>query len=354
MMAALSIWDPPPRRIAVFRALNLGDLLCSMPAFRALRRAFPAAHITLVGLESARPVVARYSKYIDDLELFPGDPAFPEQPARPAALPAFYRRMRSRAYDLVLQMHGSGAQSNAIVQSMATKRWAGFVPDAQSQAPGQLMAWPDDQHEVQRYLSLLTWLGLQASDSAMEFPLEPADHEAADRIATDCGVDPDMTIFVHPGARLPSRRWPVERFAAVANALGSEGWRIAITGSPDESGLVRSLLSALTVPATNLCAATTLGALASLLSRGRLLICNDTGISHIAAAVQLPSVVIASGSDVARWAPQDTQRHVVLHHPVACRPCGYWECPVGHVCARAITVDQVVEGARHKLNWSAR
>src|SRR5690606_16740253 len=144
MMAALSIWDPPPRRIAVFRALNLGDLLCSMPAFRALRQAFPAAHITLIGLGSARPVVARFGGYIDDLELFPGDPAFPEQTARLAALPEFYRRMRAKAYDIVLQMHGSGAQSNAIVSSMATKRWAGFVPELRLQEAGRLMAWPDE------------------------------------------------------------------------------------------------------------------------------------------------------------------------------------------------------------------
>jgi ADP-heptose:LPS heptosyltransferase len=348
-MNARMALDPAPPSIAVFRALNLGDLLCSIPALRVLRKALPDTWIALVGLDSARPVVERYHHYLDELILFPGHSAFPEQEARPTDLPEFYRRMRSRRFDLVLQMHGSGAQSNAVVSAMAARDWAGFVPEARQQRDGRLLAWPDDQPEVRRYLSLMSFLGLPEGSAELEFPLTRADREQADALVAQAGLDLRRSIFIHAGARLESRRWPLERYAAVAAALEKEGWRIVITGSRDEQFLAQFLAARLSTRVVNLCGKTSLGALASLLQRSRLLICNDTGISHIAAAVATPSVVIASGSDVARWAPLNSDLHAVLHHSVPCRPCSYRQCPVGHVCATAISVDQVLAQVQVQL-----
>src|SRR5699024_9059570 len=95
---------------------------------------------------------------------------------------------------------------------------------------------------------------------------------------------------------------------------------------------------------------TDLGMLASMLQRAPLLICNDTGVSHVAAAMRTPSVVIASGSDVNRWAPLDTGLHTVLHADVPCRPCAHDDCPVpGHPCATRITTDDVLAAAHLQL-----
>lgn len=353
MTAGASLLDPPPQQVAVFRALNLGDLLCAIPAFRTLRGALPKAWIALVGLESARPVVERFHRYLDELILFPGDPAFPEQPVRSAELPEFYGRMAARRFDLALQWHGSGAQSNAIVQAMAPRRWAGFVADPAQALPGRLMAWPDSAPEIQRYLALLEYIGVPAGDDALEFPLSASDEAEADAVAQGHGMVLHRTVFIHPGARLASRRWPLSRYAEVARGLSADGWRIAITGSKDEKALAHELMAwigELPEPVTNLCGRTSLGALAALLRRGRLLVCNDTGISHVAAAVRAPSVVIASGSDVVRWAPSDTRLHTVLHAPMPCRPCAYDFCPVGHPCAYAITTEQVLREARARLD----
>ena len=91
----------------------------------------------------------------------------------------------------------------------------------------------------------------------------------------------------------------------------------------------------------------------TLMQRARLLVCNDTGVSHIAAAVGTPSVIVASGSDVRRWAPLDRQRHRVLHYPVPCRPCEHAECPLAnHPCARGVTVEAVM-WARSVLDAAA-
>lgn len=337
------------RNVAVFRALNLGDMLCAMPALRALRHALPQAHITLVGLNSALPILHAFGDYLDELVEFPGDPAFPEQRVRHDALPGFYRAMRARNFDLVVQMHGSGAQSNAIVQAMEPARWVGFVSQEGQAEPGRLLFWPDHLHEVHRYLALLRHVGLDASDDTLEFPVSAADDAEVDALIARFGLEPDRLVFLHPGARLASRRWPLERFRAVAQALASSGWQLAVTGSAGEKAMVGALTGRSGLSIVDVCGMTRLGVLAGLLRRGRLLVCNDTGVSHVAASVHLRSVVIACGSDVTRWRPLDTQRHTVVYDPVACRPCAWDECPVGHPCALNVQVDDVLDAVYDHL-----
>lgn len=342
-------WNTAPRNIAVFRALNLGDMLCTIPALRALRCRLPDAHISLLGLKAALPVMRHFSGYLDELIEFPGDPAFPEQAVRNEDVPRFYRDMQERNFDLVLQMHGSGQQSNDIVKAMAPVQWAGFVPKASQAEPGRLLPWPDRLHEIHRYLALLRYLGMTADDDTLEFPICASDHAQADELIAQQNLVPARLIFVHPGARLASRRWPLDRHAAVARSLAQAGWQIAITGSASEMPLTQALAARAGVPLKNLCAMTSLGVLASLLQRSRLLICNDTGISHVAASVHLRSVVIASGSDVVRWAPLDDSRHTVLHVPMGCRPCAFEHCPIGHPCAQGIEVADVLAQAHRHL-----
>jgi ADP-heptose:LPS heptosyltransferase len=343
------LWNPPPRRIAIFRALQLGDMLCATPALRALRRHCPDAHIALIGLESARPFVRRFCRDIDELIVFPGIPAFPEQAARPEALPGFYREVHARGFDLALQMHGSGVLSLPIVRALGARACAGFVP-AQAMAREQrLMPWPDDLPEPLRYTALMRFLGVPVDGDAIDMPLTGEDRRDAGRVARTCGIDPACTVFIHPGARLRSRRWPVERFGQVAGRLARQGWRIAVTGSGEERALTAAVAAAAGPAAVDLAGRTSLGCLAALLAQAPLLICNDTGVSHIAAAVGARSVVVASGSDTRRWAPLDRVRHTVLADYPPCRPCSHEQCPVGHICALNVSVDMVVRAAEDQL-----
>lgn len=342
-----------PRSIAVFRALNLGDMLCSMPAFKALRAALPDTKIVLIGLASAAPLVERNRDCIDELLIFPGDPAFPEQTVQHDALPRFYRSVARRHFDLILQMHGSGTHSNRLVRAMRARQWAGFVPQASMAEPGRLMPWPDDLPEARRYLALLAWMGVEVPQAASPtLNLSSSDHAEATAVARERGLVPERCVLVHPGARLVSRRWPVERYAAVASALIQRGWQVAVTGSASEASLAAQLQRMTHGEAINLCGATSLGGLAALLDQTRLLICNDTGVSHVAASVGARSIVIASGSDVRRWAPENRKQHVVLHWPMPCRPCMRMECPYAHPCARAVTVEQVLLEADRALEES--
>src|SRR5699024_11018877 len=106
-------------RIALFRALpGLGDMLCLVPALRALRQARPRAFVTLIGLPQARFLLERFADYVDSLEPFPGYPGLPEQAVPLAQLPPFLARQQAQHYDLLLQMHGSGLLTNPLCMLM--------------------------------------------------------------------------------------------------------------------------------------------------------------------------------------------------------------------------------------------
>lgn len=341
-----------PQRIAVFRALQLGDMLCSVPALRALREACPRAHIALVGLPWARSFVARYPALIDEVIEFPGAPGFPEQAEDGRGLPAFVQAMRARRFDLAVQLHGSGGVANALVHTFGARATAGFTQPGETPPPGCFVAWPDEAPEPHRYLALLRAMGARgpaAHDATLAFPLDDADREACAAISARHGLDPARLVLVHPGAQLPSRRWPASRFAEVADALAFEGWQIAVTGTVAERELTASVLGAMTQPAQHLAGETSLGALAALVASARLVVCNDTGLSHVAAAMRTPSVVVASGSDTRRWAPLDRERHRVIADWPACRPCMFRDCPYGHPCALNVTAWRVSELAHSQL-----
>ncbi len=335
--------DSSVERIIVMRALQLGDLLCAVPALRALRAAHPRATITLVGLPWANAFVQRFSGYLDEFIEFPGYPGLPERDPDIRRFPRFLAEMHARDADLAIQMHGSGSIVNPITMLFGARQTAGYYqPGEYCPDPATFLPYPWDEPEVRCHVRLMEFLGCPAQGERLEFPLTRADEREFDALPEAARLAPGSYVCIHPGARYRSRRWPVERFAAVGDALSSTGLHVVLTGSADEYALTASVARSMRAPSLDLAGRTTLGALAVLLSRARLLVCNDTGVSHVAAGLGTPSVVIASGSDVARWAPLDRQRHRVLWKDEPCRPCGHVDCPVaGHPCAVGVTPEAV-------------
>ncbi len=305
----LSRLDRP--RVAVLRALKLGDLLCAVPALRALRSGLPRAEIVLVGLPWARALVERYPHYLDGFREFPGYPGLPERPVDVERVPAFLAEMQSERFDLALQLHGSGSFVNSLVALWGARHMAGFFvpgdycPDAET-----FLSYPDEGLEVRRLNKLVQFLGFPDAGEELEFPLGEADFQAMRAIPEASALAGRSYVCLHPGASVPERRWPVEGFIEVAGALAEMGQAIVLTGSAEEAELTRKIASSSRAACADLAGRTGLGALAAVVSAARLLVCNDTGVSHIAAALRVPSVVISTGSNPARWAPTDA----VLHH----------------------------------------
>lgn len=335
------------RRVVVFRALMLGDLLCATPALRALRAALPGAQVTLVTLPAQRAFAERLPT-VDHVVDFAGWPGLPELPApAPPAMLDFVRELRRHRFDLALQLHGRGEIVNELVAAFGARRTAGFSAPGVWVPPGDaasFAAWPEQGPETERLLALTDHLGFARQGLQLDFPLTADDEAAAAPLLRALGDAP--FALLHPGAQWASRRWPPARFAAVGDALVASGLTVVLTGTAREAPLTRAVAAAMHAPAFDAAGLTGLGALGVLVRRARLVVCNDTGLSHVAAALGTPSVVVASGSDVARWAPADGARHPVLWADAPCRPCAHAECPLeGHPCATAVAADDVVRRA---------
>lgn len=356
------------RRIAVFRALVLGDMLCALPALRALRARFPTAHIALVGLPWAREWAQRVDE-VDEFIAFPGWPGLPEKPCAVEDLPDFIADMQGRRLDLAVQLHGSGGTVNPMIATWGARRVAAFFePGAWCPDPELGCPWPREGTEVQRLLCLPHHLGAPAVSHALALPLTDEDRAAAMALlvaqsvsqsvsgragqrlpATSAAPLGERYVVVHPGAQLPSRRWPPARFAQVADALAEQGCTVVLTGTAGEAPLAQAVKAAMLHRPLDLVGRTTLWTFGALVEAASLVVCNDTGASHVAAALGTPSVVISSGSDVSRWAPADFQTHRVLWADRECRPCAHATCPYPRSCADDIDAAVVLGVAAQML-----
>jgi ADP-heptose:LPS heptosyltransferase len=318
----------PPRRVAIVRASRIGDCLCATPAFRALRRALPDAEITLIGLPFARDLVERSGR-LDRFEPFPGFPGIAEQWFDARAVAAFLARMQARRFDLALQMHGSGAHSNPFALLLGARLTAGFVrPGAD---PGRLDAafpWPAALHERRRGLAFAAFLGAPNDGEAMEFPLLAADHAEADRLLADL---PPPLIGLHPFARDAAKCWPAASFRDAARRLRDAiGGSVVILGGRDDRVAGDRLAAAIGPPVRTVAGASTLGGLA-------ILIANDSGPAHIAAALGVPAVILFGPTDPAEWGPPAGGAQRVVRYDPSSATEAERHATVGRVAAAALS-----------------
>ncbi len=342
---------PVVRRIAVVRALRIGDMLTATPALRALRHAFPAAEITLIGLPWARDLASRLTS-VDRFMEFPGFRGIPEAPYDPVRAERFHRWAHISRFDLAVQLHGDGTYSNKFVSSMGARWTMGHVPAGTSPNLDFWAPYPSEPlNEVERLLKLLERFGIGSRGTHLEFPLRSEDHQELRHALRLRGgtLDPPL-VGLHPGARAPSRRWPPGRFAAVADAIRTKtGAQIMVLGGPGDEALGEAVVRAMQRHAINLAGQLSLGASAALIAQLELFITNDTGPSHLARALDTPSVVLYGPGDVSRWGPLNERMHRSVRVDVICSPCTHFECPIDHRCMRGITVADVTRAARDQL-----
>jgi ADP-heptose:LPS heptosyltransferase len=296
-------------RIAVLRALpGVGDLLCAVPAFRAIRVAHPGSRVTLIGLSSAAWFVDRFCRYVDDLLVLDAWPGLPEVPGTPAAARAFLERARACRFGLALQLHGDGTVTNDLIERVAAERVAGMT-GLGSPRRGGFAGIDERTHEVERLLMAVRAAGIPTPSSALEWPERPSDAIEARAAIPDDAVP---YAVIHPGGSLASRRWDARGFAAVGDELAEHGWRIVLTGVGAERPVADTVRRAMTSSVVDLVGRVSLGAAAAIVRRAAAVITNDTGMSHLAAAAGTPSVVVFTVTDPARWKPIGERHHAVI------------------------------------------
>lgn len=297
------------KSIAIFRVLQLGDFLCAIPAIRALRYAYPKAHIAWIGLPDTEHLQTRFAHYINEFISFPGYPGLPEQGYNPAQLVAFLRRMQKRNFDLVLQMQGNGTYVNPLVALFGAKKVAGFYkPDYFKPNEQYFIPYPEHLHEIERHLSLINHLHIPIGDNRLEFPILKEDRNICEKFQ----LSPGNFICIHPGARGVSRRWNPKYFAQLANRCLDEGLGVAITGTKAEASIAKELAEQMRREPLILTGKTDLDDIAQLLKQAKGLLSNCTGVAHIAYALDVPAVVISMDGEPSRWGPLNARKQQII------------------------------------------
>src|SRR5262245_20072794 len=247
--------DMTVRAIAVLRALpGVGDLLCAVPALRAVRRAHPEASVTLAGLAEAAWFVDRYPDLLDDLLVVAGVAGLAEVTPDHGVAARFTARARARRFDLALQLHGDGVTSNVVAEALGARRTV--VPSP----------YRNDLPEVRRMLAVTAAAGCPSVGEAIVLPIYPDEPPTAFALAGAIGPQ----ACLHPGASRPANRWPAECFAAVGDWLAATGHRVILTGSRRERTLTAAVAAAMEAPAVDLAGRTTIGTLGALFARARV------------------------------------------------------------------------------------
>jgi ADP-heptose:LPS heptosyltransferase len=293
--------------LVIYRALGLGDLLTAVPALRALARAYPDHHRVLA---APRPLagIAGLTGAIDEVA----------GTAPLGALP-----LRLHGADVAVNLHGRGAQSHKVLLAARPRRMIAFVHGGVWPREGDdgprggvrsrggdggprafaAPAWRPGEHEVVRWCRLLAESGIAADPEDLRIapPPLPAPEEA--RGAT----------LIHPGAASGARRWPAERWAAVARAELAAGRRVAVTGSAAERELATAVAAGAGLPERAVLAGrTSLLELAAAVAAAARVACGDTGIAHLATALGTPSVVLFGPTPPAEWGPPAAGPHIAL------------------------------------------
>ena len=331
------------RRILV-RAVNwLGDAVLMLPALEALDRRFPQAEISLLakpwvsGLFAGHPAVDRV------LEYRTGDVHRGVMGRWRLA-----NTLREGGFDLAVLFPNS--LDSAVIPWLARiPRRAGYPTEGRRwflthPVPG--VSTMPGRHQVERYLDIVRVLGGNGAPS-LRLRVTPEAREAAGGLLTDRGVGSgDLCVALNPGAVYGgAKRWPVKRFAAVADGLVERcGARILLIGSVQECSILDEVGARMRRPAINLGGRTSLQALVGLLERARLLLTNDTGSMHVAAAVGTPVLAVFGPTDPQATGPLASHSRVV-REPVPCCPCLLRECPIDHRCMTRVTVDHVLREA---------
>lgn len=336
--------DPGDIRRMLVRAVNwLGDAVLTLPALEALDRRFPQAEILLLanpwvsGLFVGHPVVDRVLEY-RTADLHRGV----------MGRWRLANTLREGGFDLAVLFPNS--LDSAVIPWLARiprrvgyptegRRWllTHIVPGV-STVPGR--------HQVESYLDIVRALGGNGAP-CLRLRVSPEAREAAGGLLRDLGVGSgEQCVALNPGAVYGgAKRWPIERFAAVADGLVERcGVRILLIGSVQERSILEEVGARMQHPAINLGGRTNLQALVGLLDRTRLLLTNDTGTMHMAAAVGTPVLAIFGPTDPQATGPLASHSRII-REPVPCSPCLLRECPIDHRCMTRITVDHVLREA---------
>ena len=349
------------RDVLCVRLDAIGDVLMSTPAIRALKESLSGRRVTLLTSTSGA-MVARMIPEIDDVIVYEAPwmksaGALTVLPERASGDVAMIEELRARSFDaaVIFTVYSQNPLPAALLCHLAgiPRRLA----HCRENPYALLTDWVEEpepegfvRHEAQRQLDLVAAVGCHTSDDRLSISVSEAARERARAKLAACGVDlASPWIVVHPGATAPSRRYPPEHFAEAARLIALEyGEQVVFSGSAGEREIVDGIRHAMLEPSFTLAGELDLAEMVALIAEAPLLVSNNTGPAHIAAATGTPVVDIYALTN-----PQHTPWRVdarVLSHDVPCKYCYKSVCPSGHHhCLRLVSPMSVARAAGELL-----
>jgi heptosyltransferase II len=333
------------KRVVVRGTNWVGDSVMTVPALRALRRVLPNANITLVIRPGTKGIFSE-ADFIDDVLVYDRKNAL--------SLLSQIREWKRRNFDLALLFQN--AFEAALIPFLAgVPLRLGYATESRQSLlthPLALPDWRSSRHEVFYYLYLVTALEqmLFASSSICEgepdasIEISETRKVEARKLLRAHGVGEGETVVaICPGSiNSRAKRWPAERYAALADRLIESQRQVLLIGSRDEADVSREVATRMRNQPVVLTGKTTLDQIVAVLATVDLVVTNDTGPAHIGAALGRPTIVIFGPTNPLTTRPFSPEAEI-LRHPPECAPCMLRDCPIDHRCMTAITVDEVFE-----------
>jgi heptosyltransferase-2 len=339
----------------VVRGVNwVGDAVMTVPALRELRRVLPRARLTLATRPWAEGIFAG-ADFIDDF-LVTGNSS-----SKPASVFAEASEWRAHRFDLAVLFPNAFAPALVAALARVPAR-VGYATQGRSALLTQRVGvpeWRGTRHEVFYYLHLVAELERRLYGSTTVETRAPDTElcvtrvrlREAEALLRERGARPGRPLVaLCPGStNSRAKRWPAERFAAVADMLSERtGAEVVLVGAAEELDISEEVARHMRARPVVLTGKTDLALTAAVLKVSDLLVTNDTGPAHVAAAVGCPVVVIFGPTNPVTTRPFSTTAEVV-RRPPDCAPCMLRDCPIDHRCMTAITPEEVFERAAHAL-----
>lgn len=334
------------KRILVIRTDRIGDVLLSTPVLAALREACPSAYLAAMIRPYTRDILIG-NPFLDEIVYFDKD----AMAGNPLAFAGFILQLRRKKFDLALVLYPS-QRTNLIPWLAGIPVRVGF-----GHKGGFLLTHPvshekhlGEKHEIEYNLGLLEAINIFPSGHGMYMPIRAESEQwAQDFLSRNRISAEEKLLIIHPGASCPSKIWPAQRYAAVADTLVRRyGFKVIIMSGrePLDIKTAQDVAAGMSSGAVTVLGTAPISETASLLKRATLFISSDTGPMHVAAALSVPQVAIFGrnqpGLSPKRWGPLSAFSRV-LHKDVGCGVCLAHNCKRGFACLEAVSVEETVE-----------
>jgi heptosyltransferase II len=335
-----------PEKILIRGPNWVGDSVLAIPAMKAVRERFPDSEITLL----VRPWVAGLftsAPFVDNVWS-------ETKPSGLADWMKITREMKSRRFDLGLLLPNS-FESALMMFMGGVRHRIGYATDGrQWLLTDAVINARQKRHQVDYYLDLAKALSATAAQPSVEIEATQGERETARKLLAAEGIrHMEQFLVLNPGAAYGSaKRWHEDRFASVAETLARRfNFRVAIIGSESERATAVDICERMKNAAALLTGKTSLETLIGVLAESSLMITNDSGPMHIAAALGVPTVAVFGSTDETVTGPYGPRTRIVKR-PVECSPCLLRECPIDHRCMERVTVDDVCKAATALIQLS--